>query len=223
MPKRLREADAKLNGERAAVVSAKEALTQALAQRKKLELDVQQWKDRAEEVPRPEQLRQNQRGLQGAADEIATADGRSRQGRRPRAGTVMNIEEAERRVNCWGGIEESEHVIAAEKKEMERQFAEKEGPGKQATTERRGIAKKIPEDSGALRTDRQKASRTALAQVRDGQCKACGLRRCAYGLQLLESDADEEIFRMRSCDGFSTRWNPLPTPRPGVGYRSGDS
>src|SRR5882757_9832050 len=47
MPKRLREADAKLNGERAALAAAKEALTQALARRKKLELDVEQWKDRA--------------------------------------------------------------------------------------------------------------------------------------------------------------------------------
>ena len=47
MPKRLRDADAKLTGERNALASAKEALTQALGQRKKLELDVEQWKERA--------------------------------------------------------------------------------------------------------------------------------------------------------------------------------
>src|SRR5713226_9670481 len=47
MPKRLREADAKLTGERAALAAAKEALAQGLGQRKKLERDVQQWKDRA--------------------------------------------------------------------------------------------------------------------------------------------------------------------------------
>jgi len=53
----------KLNGERAAVVSAKEALTQALAQRKKLELDVQQWKDRAKKYRDQSSFRQNQRSL----------------------------------------------------------------------------------------------------------------------------------------------------------------
>src|SRR5258708_36109587 len=41
MPKRQREAGAKLTGERTALAAAKEALTQAQAQRKKLEL---KWK-----------------------------------------------------------------------------------------------------------------------------------------------------------------------------------
>ena len=47
-PKRLRDADTKLNGARAAVAAAKEALVKSQKERKKFELDVQQWKDRAQ-------------------------------------------------------------------------------------------------------------------------------------------------------------------------------
>src|SRR5580704_18093833 len=47
LPKQLREADAKLNGARGAVASANEAQTQALTRRRKLELDVEEWKWRA--------------------------------------------------------------------------------------------------------------------------------------------------------------------------------
>src|SRR2546430_17743790 len=46
-PKRIREAETKLGGARADVASAKEAHAQIIAERKKFEFDVQQWKDRA--------------------------------------------------------------------------------------------------------------------------------------------------------------------------------
>src|SRR5947209_18522925 len=46
-PKRIREADAKLSGARAEVAAAKEAHGQIIAERKKFEFEVQQWKDRA--------------------------------------------------------------------------------------------------------------------------------------------------------------------------------
>ena len=46
-PKRIQEADTKLSVARAAVAAAKEVHTNALKERKKFELDVDQWKDRA--------------------------------------------------------------------------------------------------------------------------------------------------------------------------------
>src|SRR5260370_12152734 len=46
-PKRVREADLKLTGARNAVAAAREAHTHGLTERKKFELDVQQWKQRA--------------------------------------------------------------------------------------------------------------------------------------------------------------------------------
>src|SRR5438309_11597154 len=46
-PKRIREAETELGGARADVASAKEAHAQVVAERKKFEVDGQQWKDRA--------------------------------------------------------------------------------------------------------------------------------------------------------------------------------
>ena len=46
-PKRVQEADHKLAGARNAVAAAREAHTHSLTERKKFELDVQQWKERA--------------------------------------------------------------------------------------------------------------------------------------------------------------------------------
>src|SRR5260370_23915764 len=46
-PKRIREADVKLNGARAEVAAAKEAHARFVAERKKYEFEAQQWKDRA--------------------------------------------------------------------------------------------------------------------------------------------------------------------------------
>jgi predicted nucleic acid-binding Zn-ribbon protein len=47
LPKRVREADVKLSGARTAVAAARERLVNSQKDRKKFELDVQQWKDRA--------------------------------------------------------------------------------------------------------------------------------------------------------------------------------
>src|SRR6266704_1304601 len=51
-PKRIREADAKLSGARAEVAAAKEAHGQIIAERKKFEFEVQQWKDRGIQAER---------------------------------------------------------------------------------------------------------------------------------------------------------------------------
>ena len=45
-PKRVMDADARLSGARAELGAAKENHAQGAAERKKLEFDVQQWKDR---------------------------------------------------------------------------------------------------------------------------------------------------------------------------------
>jgi predicted nucleic acid-binding Zn-ribbon protein len=211
MPKRLREADAKLNGERAAVVSAKEALTQALAQRKKLELDVEQWKDRAKKYRAQSSSVKTNEAYKALQQEIATADGEAGKAEDLVLEQMMKIEEAERRVKrLEAELKESEQVIAAEKKDIEEQFAGKKKAWEAATTERRGIAKKIPEDLLELyERIAKKHPGSALAQVREGQCRACGLRALPHTIQLLESDTDEEIFRCESCGRILYSLEPI--------------
>jgi uncharacterized protein len=216
MPRRLREADAKLTGERAALVAAKEALAQALAQRKKLELDVQQWKDRAKKYREQSSSVKTNEAYKALQHEIATAEGEASKAEDRVLEQMMAIEEAERRVKrLEAELKESERVIAAEKKQIEEQFAGKKKAWEAATAERRGIAKKIPEDLLELyERIAKKHPGSAMAQVRDGQCKACGLRALPHTIQQLESDTDEELLRCESCGRILYSLEPITHAAP---------
>jgi len=216
MPKRLREADAKLNGERAALAAAKEALAQALGQRKKLELDVQQWKDRAKKYREQSGSVKTNEAYKALQQEIANAEAEASKAEDRVLEQMMAVEEAERRVKrLEAELKESEKVIAAEKKQIEEQFAEKKKGWEAATAERRATAKKIPEDLlGLYERIAKKHPGSALAQVRDGQCKSCGLRALPHTVQLLESDTDEEIFRCESCGRILYSLEPISHATP---------
>ena len=216
MPKRLREADAKLNGERAALASAKEALTQSLAERKKLELDVEQWKGRAKKYREQSGSVKTNEAYKALQQEIATAENEASEAEDRVLEQMMAVEEAERRVKrLEAEWKESEKAIAAEKQHIEAQFAEKKKNWEAATAHRKSTAKKIPEDLLELyERIAKKHPASALAQVRDGQCRACGLRALPHIVQLLESDANEELFRCESCGRILYSLEPIPQTPP---------
>lgn len=216
MPKRLREADAKLTGERTVLAAAKEALTHALAERKKLELDVQQWKDRAKKYREQSSSVKTNEAYKALQHEIAAAESEASKAEDRVLEQMMAIEEAERRVKrLESELKESEQVIAAEKKQIEGQFAGKKKAWEEATAERRGIAKKIPEDLLELyERIAKKHPGSAMAQVRDGQCKACGLRALPHTIQQLESDTDEELLRCESCGRILYSLEPIAHATP---------
>ena len=216
MPRRQREADAKLTGERTALAAAKETLTHALAERKKLELDVQQWNDRAKKYREQSSSVKTNEAYKALQHEIATAEGEASKAEDRVLEQMMAIEEAERRVKrLEAELKESEQVIAGEKKEIEVQFAGKKKAWETATAERRGIAKKIPEDLLELyERIAKKHPGSAMAQVRDGQCKACGLRALPHTIQQLESDTDEELLRCESCGRILYSLEPITHAAP---------
>src|SRR5947199_5963144 len=97
-PKRIREADAKLSGARAELAAAKETHTQGATERKKLEFDVQQWKDRARKyrdqsgaVKTNESFKALQHEIANAEVEVAKAEDRQLE-------VMISAEEAERLV-----------------------------------------------------------------------------------------------------------------------------
>src|SRR5215469_6640022 len=170
MPKRLREADAKLNGDRAALASAKEALTHSLGERKKCELDVEQWKGRAKKYREQGSSVKTNEAYKALQHEIAGAEAEASKAEDRVLEQMMAVEEAERRVKrLEGELKESEKAIAAEKQQIETQFAEKKKSWETATAERKSTAKRIPDE--ALNLYGRIAKKNpghALAQVRDG-------------------------------------------------------
>src|SRR5208282_5506456 len=98
LPKRFREADAKLNGAKSAVTAAKEAHTQALTQRKKLELDVEEWKGRAKKYREQSSSVKTNESYKALLHEIANAEGEASKIEDLVLDQMMAIEEVERRV-----------------------------------------------------------------------------------------------------------------------------
>lgn len=216
MPKKLREADAKLNGDRAALASTKEALTQALGERKKLELDVEQWRERAKKYRGQSSSVKTNEAYKALQQEIAGAEAEASKGEDRVLEQMMAVEETERRTKrLEAELKESEKAIAAEKQHIESRFAEKKKSWEAATAERKADARKMSADMLELyERIAKKHPGTVMAQVRDGQCRACGVRVLPHTVQLLESDADEELFRCESCGRIFYSLEPISHATP---------
>lgn len=218
LPKKLREADAKLNGARTAVTSAKEAYTQGLGQRKKLELDVEQWRTRAKKYREQSGSVKTNEAYKALQQEIANAEAEVSKAEDQVLEQMMAVEDIERRVkHVEADLREAEQAIAAEKKQMQTRFGEKKKRMDSAMAERSEVSKKVPEDLLNLyaRVDKRHPG-SAMAEARDEQCRACGVRVLPHVLQMLKTETDEEIFRCETCGRILYSLEPIPhaTPKP---------
>ena len=224
-PKRIREADAKLSGARAEVAAAKEAHGQIIAERKKFEFEVQQWKDRARKyrdqsgaVKTNEAFRALQHEIANAEAEVAKSDDRQLE-------VMMAAEEVERRVKiAESRLKDIEQAVAAERKEIQSQGAGKKKQLDGATAEREKIIAPVPEDLRELYARIAKRHNgTAMAEARDGQCRGCGMRVLPHILQVLRSETNEEVFRCESCGLILYTLEPIPVANSSVGSANSTS
>jgi predicted nucleic acid-binding Zn-ribbon protein len=216
LPRRLREADAKLNGARAAVTAAKEAHTQSLTHRKKLELDVDQWKERAKKYRAQSSSVKTNEAYKALQQEIANAEAEASKAEDIVLEQMMKVEEVERRVKrLEAELKEAEQAIAGGKKQIEERFSEEKQKWLRATAEREAIAKKVPEELLDLYMRlAKKHPGSVMAEARGEQCRGCGMRVLPHTLQLLKSEADEEVFRCEGCGRILYSLEPIPHAAP---------
>jgi predicted nucleic acid-binding Zn-ribbon protein len=114
---------------------------------------------------------------------------------------MMRAEEAERRLKlAESRLREAEQSLAAEKKTIEAQASDIRKQLEAAAAEREKIVAPVPEDLRDLYARIAKRhGGTALAQVRDDQCRGCGLRVLPHIVQELRSETSEEVYRCESC------------------------
>jgi len=224
-PKRIREADAKVSGARAELAAAKETHTQGAAERKKLEFDVQQWKDRARKyrdqsgaVKTNESFKALQHEIANAEAEVAKAEDRQLE-------VMMAGEELDRRVKlAESRLKEAEQAVAAERKEIQAQGAEKKKQLDAVLAERERIIGPVPEDLRELYVRIAKRHNgTAMAEARDGQCRGCGMRVLPHILQELRTETNEELYRCESCGLILYTLEPIPVASPAGGSASAAS
>jgi len=218
-PKRVKEADAKLSGARAAVAAAKEGLVNSQKERKKFELDVQQWKDRAKKYRDQSGAVKTNEAYKALQHEIANAEAEVAKAEDAQLEVMMAGEEAERRVrHAEANLKEDETAVTKEKKEIEALQAEKKKLLESLIAERERALAPIPEDLRELYARIAKRHNgSGLAEARDGQCRGCGMRVLPHILQELRRDPNEEIYRCESCGLILYTLEPVPLPDPAAG------
>jgi predicted nucleic acid-binding Zn-ribbon protein len=200
-PQRLADLEARVESSRKQITVEKEALTQSLKDRKKYELDVEQWKERARkyrdqsfEVKTNEAYKALQHEIQNAEDEVAKAEDRLLE-------RMVAGEDYERRVKAAEAqFKQLEAEALAERHaiELEKSSLEKELSNAQA--ERALAVAAIPEE---LLDHYQRIARRhnniALAEVRDETCTLCGVRVRPHVFQEMRRADSSEIFHCETC------------------------
>jgi len=200
-PKRLAEIEARVDAARATLTQAKEALTASQKDRKKFELDVEQWKEKARkykdqsfEVRSNEAYKALQHEIQMAEDEITKAEDRLLE--RMIAGEEFErqVKAAEKDLKEVEAAGQGERATwNAEKKAVEEELARLEAERDQAVAA-------LPEDllDHYHRIAKRHAG-IAVAVVRDETCTMCRVRVRPHVFQALRNPASEEIFHCESC------------------------
>ncbi|HKW56858.1 MAG TPA: hypothetical protein VJN42_05810 [Candidatus Acidoferrum sp.] len=215
-PKRVRDADAKLNGSRDEVAAAKERLAKIQKDRKRLELDVQQWKDRAQKYRDQSGAVKTNEAYKALQHEIANAEAEVAKAEDAELEVMMAAEEAEKRIrHAEANLREDQQAVAKEKKEIESLQADKKKQLDGLLAEREKALAPIP---GDLRDLYERIAKRhhgfALAEARDGQCRGCGMRVLPHTLQELRRDPNEEIYRCESCGMVLYTLEPIPLADP---------
>ena len=97
-PKRIKEADTMLNGAKAAVAAAKEKHSHAQTERKKFELDVNQWRERARKYRDQSASVKTNEAYKALQHEIAHAESESSTAEDRQLEQMMAVEETEREI-----------------------------------------------------------------------------------------------------------------------------
>ncbi|HKW65500.1 MAG TPA: hypothetical protein VJN89_23315 [Candidatus Acidoferrum sp.] len=211
-PKRLREGDAKLTGARAEVTTTKDALAKINTERKKFEFEGQEWKDRARKYRDQSGAVKTNEAYRALQHEIANAEAEVAKSEDRQLEVMMKAEEAEGRVRlAESRLKEAEQGLAAEKKAIEAQAADLKKKLDAATAEREKVVAPVPEDLRDLYARIAKRhGGNAMAQVRDEQCRGCGLRVLPHIVQELRSETSEEVYRCESCGLILYTLEPIP-------------
>src|ERR1700724_2330631 len=195
-PKRIQEADSKLSGARAAVAAAKEAHTNALKERKKFELDVNQWKDRARKYRDQSGAVKTNEACKALLHEIANAEAEVAKAEDRQLDVMMSGEEFERRVrHAEADLKEAETSVAADRKGIHSRYDEKQKLLKVALAERERIAAPVPKDMLVL----------------------------PHIIQELRQETNEEVYRCEMCGLILYTLDPIPVANPGPGSGSDET
>lgn len=200
-PQRLAEIDARIRAAKAEVDASKLAQLNAIKERKKYEIDVEQWKERVRKykdqgslVKTNEAYRALQHEIQLGEAEIAKAEDRLLE-------QMVAGEEYDRRIKASEkSVKETEATTAVERSKIEadKSAAEKTLAELNAERERAilGISENLLDHYTRIA---RKHSGVALAEIRDEKCSACGMMIRPHVIQEIRRADSQELFHCETC------------------------
>jgi uncharacterized protein len=200
-PQKISDLDARVGAARGELEKSKAAQVAAIKGRKKYELDVEQWKDRARKYKdQSSQVKTNEayKALQHEIDlaeaEIAKSEDRLLE-------EMLSSEDYDRRVKASEKtLKEAEAVAARDRGSIEAEQAASHKEITELENERKRIVALIPENLGDhYERIARKHHGVALAEVRDEKCSACGMRVRPHVLQEMRRAASDEMFHCETC------------------------
>jgi uncharacterized protein len=213
-PKKLAELDARIAAARGEVDHSKAAQLATIKDRKKYELDVEQWKekvrkykDQTSQIKTNEAYKALQHEVQMAEAEIAKAEDRLLE-------QMVASEEYDRRIKASEkALKEVEEIARGERTKVEVEKAASEKEFAELNAERERLAAEIPEDMrDHYERIAKKHNGVSLAEVRDEKCTACGMRVRPHVFQEMRRANSEQMFHCETCTRILYYVEPAAAP-----------
>jgi predicted nucleic acid-binding Zn-ribbon protein len=200
-PKRSKDADAMLSGAKASLAAAKEKHSHAQTERKKFELDVNQWRERARKYRDQSASVKTNEAYKALQHEIAHAEAEASAAEDRQLEQMMAVEETEREIkSAEAKLKEAEGSLAAERKNIEAQGAAKKSELDSDLAQREKVALQIPDE--LMEKYARVAKRhhgVALAEAANEQCRGCGMRILPHMYQEIRRPENREIIQCETC------------------------
>jgi predicted nucleic acid-binding Zn-ribbon protein len=213
-PRKLADLDARIAAARGEVDRSKAAQLATSKDRKKYELDVEQWKekvrkykDQTSQIKTNEAYKALQHEVQMAEAEIAKAEDRLLE-------QMVASEEYDRRIKASEkALKEVEEIVRGERANVETEKTAAEKQFAELNAERERLAAEIPEDMrDHYERIAKKHNGVSLAEVRDEKCTACGMRVRPHVFQEMRRANSEQMFHCETCTRILYYVEPTVAP-----------
>ena len=200
-PQKIADIEKRIQTAKADVDSSKAAQLRAIKERKKYEMDVEQWKERVRKyrdqgslVKTNEAYRALQHEIQLAEAEIAKAEDRLLE-------QMVAGEEYDRRIKASEkSVKEIEAITGVERSEIEADKTATEKNLAELNAERERTVLEISENLLDHYTRiARKHNGIAVAEIRGEKCSACGMMVRPHVIQEIRRSGSEELFHCETC------------------------
>jgi predicted nucleic acid-binding Zn-ribbon protein len=200
-PKQIAAADARANSARTELEQSKTAQVATIRDRKKYELDVEQWKERVRKYrDQTAQVKTNE-AYKALQHEVELAEGEISKAEDRLLEQMVNAEEYDRRVKASERrLKEVEEVVRADRAAIDAEKAAAEKDLESLNAQRAAIVADIDENLLEHYTKiAKKHGGVAVSELRDERCTACGMRVRPHVFQEMQRASTDKMYQCESC------------------------